>query len=110
LYSEDGNGGGGVNVNVCVSRTVLVFETVVRLVFVRRANGANTVRYDGDCDDSFKANGFVGKGDDEGAERDMLLENGSRVESSDDSGIGSRRGTGRLIYDDSLESRLLYHG
>lgn len=34
LYREDGNGGGGVNVNVCVSRTVLVFETVVRLVFV----------------------------------------------------------------------------
>lgn len=34
LYSEEGNGGGGVNVNVCVSRTVLVFEEVVRLVFV----------------------------------------------------------------------------
>ena len=55
------------------------------------------MRYDGDCDDSSKANGFVGKGDDGRAGREMLLENGSRVERSDDSGTGARRGTGRLI-------------
>lgn len=68
------------------------------------------MRYEGDCDESFKANGFVGKGDVGGAGRDVLLENGSRVERSDDSGTGARRGTWRLVYDDSSESKPLYNG
>lgn len=68
------------------------------------------MRYDGDCDESFKANGFVGRGDDGGAGREVFLENGSRVERSDDSGTGACRGTGRLIYEDSSESKVLYNG
>src|SRR6478609_1754650 len=43
LYSEDGNGDGAVNVNVCVSNKEADFEAV-RLVLVRSVKGANTVR------------------------------------------------------------------
>jgi hypothetical protein len=62
LYSEGGNGDGAENVKVCVSSKEADLEAV-RLVFVRSVKGANTVRYDGAFDVSFKANGFVGIGE-----------------------------------------------
>lgn len=52
-----------MNVKVCVSRTMFDFAIVERVVFARRTSGAKAVRKEGICEDSFKANGFVGKGE-----------------------------------------------
>lgn len=63
LYREAGKGGGGVNVKVCVSRIMFDFAIAERVVFARRTSGAKAVRKEDIWEDSFKANGFVGKGD-----------------------------------------------
>lgn len=77
-----------MNVKVCVSRIVFVSEADVRLAFVRRASGANTVRYAEFCGISFRANGFVGRGDVGRVGRGNLVGNGSKVERSVDIGTG----------------------
>lgn len=104
LYNEDGNGDGAENVKVCVSSSEADFDAV-RLVFVRSVRGANTVRYDGACTVSFKANGFVGIVDACGVGRGSFAQNGRRVERSADMDTGALGGTGSLMCADSSTRR-----
>lgn len=92
LYKARGKGDGAVNLSVCISKKESGSDA--RLVCVLSASGAKTVRYDCDCAEAFKANGFVGRGEACRWGRRILVEKGRRVERSDEMGVGAFLGIG----------------